>query len=140
MILLDTTVLAYSVGMDHPLREPARAILDAHRQGHLEATTTVEVLQEFLHIRSRRHGRTNAADLTLAFADAFDLISTSPAELRTAARLFVRHQALGAFDAVLAAVTIERRMDALVSADHAYAGVADLRWVDLGKSHDLLGE
>ena len=64
MIILDTTVLAYAVGEDHPLREPCRRLLAAHANGSIEATTTVEVLQEFTHVRARRRSRQDAARLT----------------------------------------------------------------------------
>jgi hypothetical protein len=131
VILLDTTVLAYAVGADHPLRDPSRWLLRAHRDGTIEATTTVEVLQEFLHIRSRRHGRADAVALTLRFADAFELLPTSPEDLARGAGLFVRHPDLGAFDAVLAGVAIGRGARALVSADRAFAGIDGLPWVDL---------
>nr|MBA2294907.1 VapC toxin family PIN domain ribonuclease [Actinomycetota bacterium] len=46
MIVLDTTVLVYAVGDDHQLREPARAIVAAVESGDVQATTTVEAVQE----------------------------------------------------------------------------------------------
>ena len=46
-------------------------------------------------------------------------------------RLFERDEALGAFDAVLAAAAIAQRAEALVSAHRAFAHVRGLRWVDL---------
>ncbi|MFV2064310.1 MAG: type II toxin-antitoxin system VapC family toxin, partial [Chloroflexota bacterium] len=103
MILLDTTVLVYAVGVDHPLRAPAQWLLRAHGARDIEATTTAEVLQEFLHVRSRRRSRSEAASLVQEFVDAFDVIRTSPADLVAGADLYVRHPGLGAFDAVLAA-------------------------------------
>jgi hypothetical protein len=131
VIILDTTVLAYAVGEEHPLRGPSRWLLRAHGDGLVEATTTVEVLQEFLHIRSRRRGRGDAVDLTLRFAEAFDTLATSRDDLVAGARLFGRHPRLGAFDAVLAAVALGRGARALVSGDRAFAEVAGLPWVDL---------
>jgi uncharacterized protein len=132
VILLDTTVLAYATGSEHPLRGPSRRLLAAQRDGRIVATTTVDVLQEFLHVRARRHGRDDAVALTLRFAEAFDLLLTSPDELAVGAGLFARQPHLGAFDAVLAAVAIERHASALVSADRAFGGITDLTWVSLG--------
>ena len=57
MILLDTSVLVYAVGAEHPLREPCRAVIAAVGDGTIAATTTVEVLQEFAHVPARRRGR-----------------------------------------------------------------------------------
>jgi predicted nucleic acid-binding protein len=44
--------------------------------------------------------------------------------------LFERYPALGAFDAVLAAVALNQRTEALVSADRAFGHVPNLQWVD----------
>ncbi len=46
--------------------------------------------------------------------------------------LFEAHAGLGAFDAVLAAVAINRSAQALVSADRSFGSVANLSWVDPG--------
>jgi len=46
--------------------------------------------------------------------------------------LFEQDEALGSFDALLAAVAVNRGSDALVSADAAFAGVPGLHWVDPG--------
>ena len=54
MIVLDTTVLVYAKGIDHPLRQPCRKLIDLIADGRIEATTTVEVIQEFVHVRARR--------------------------------------------------------------------------------------
>jgi uncharacterized protein len=71
VILLDTTVPVYAVGVDHPLREPGRLILQAHAAGSLEATTTVEVIQGFTHVRARRQPRAHAVVLARRYAAAF---------------------------------------------------------------------
>lgn len=56
MIVLDTTVLVYATGSGYPLREPGRRLVDAVANGVLTARTTVEVIQEFMHVRARRVG------------------------------------------------------------------------------------
>ncbi|CAN5575730.1 type II toxin-antitoxin system VapC family toxin [soil metagenome] len=131
MILLDTTVLAYAVGEEHALRRPARWLLEAHGSGRIEATTTVEVLQEFLHIRSRRRPHADAVRLTREFAVAFDLQIIIADDLEVGLDLYLRTPRLGAFDAMLAAVATRRKVRALVSADRAFAGVEGLPWLDL---------
>lgn len=40
MIVLDTTVLVYATGAEHPLRAPCRLLIDMIAQGKVEATTT----------------------------------------------------------------------------------------------------
>ena len=134
MIILDTTVLAYAVGDDHPLREPCRRLLAAHGEGRVTATTTIEVIQEFAHIRARRRTRSDAVAIARQYLTAFSVLATNADDLEHGLTLFEQHAALGAFDSVLAAVALERRAQALVSADHAFASVPGLRWVDPGSA------
>jgi predicted nucleic acid-binding protein len=130
MILVDTTVLAYAVGSEHRLRAPCRRLLEAHGDGRLDLATTVEVLQEFTHVRARRRARDDAVRLTRLFAEALTVIETSPEDLERGLDLFLNHDELGAFDAVLAGVAMRRDGEALVSADRAFAVVPGLRYVD----------
>jgi len=130
VILVDTTVLAYSVGSDHPLRVPCRRLLEAHGDGAIDIATTVEVLQEFTHVRARRRSREDAVALTNLFADALTVLETSVDDLHSGLDLFLRHEQLGSFDAVLAGVAIRRDVEALVSADRAFGVVGGLRHWD----------
>lgn len=130
MIILDTTVLVYAVGIEHPLRGPCRRILRAHADGAIEAVTTVEVVQEFAHVRARRRTRAAAAAVARRYAAGLALLAAGPEDLEVGLELFERQAALGAFDAVLAAVALNRGAEALVSADAAFGEVAGLRRVD----------
>lgn len=129
MILLDTTVLCYAVGSEHTYREPTRRLLGAIRNGELRASTTVQVVQEFVHVRSRRRGREGAAELATAYLRLLSPLAVTDEDvLDDALRLFVATPGLGSFDALLAA-TVLRQSDTLVSADRAFAGVRGLRHV-----------
>jgi uncharacterized protein len=130
VILLDTTVLSYAVGAEHPSREPCRRLLQAHANGQIEAATTIEVVQEFLHVRARRRSRQDALALARHYMAALTLLATRAEDLELGLTLFDRYPALGAFDAVLAAVALNERMDALVSADRGFGTVANLAWTD----------
>jgi uncharacterized protein len=123
-------VLAYAVGDDHGLREPCRRILRAHGEGLLEATTTIEAIQEFTHIRARRRTRADAVGVARHYIVSLRPIMTTTEDLNRGLELFERHPELGAFDAVLAAVAIEHGAGALVSADHAFASIPNVRWID----------
>lgn len=130
MIVLDTTVLAYSVGTEHRFREPCVRLLDAVGDGVLVATTTPEVLQEFAHIRARRRDRADAADLAEAFADLLaPLVTVDEDAFRSGMRVFRGHPAVGAFDAVLIGAAVSAGAATVVSADAAFAGVAGIRHV-----------
>ena len=125
MIVVDTTVFVYAAGAEHALRDPCRALIRAVTDGRIEATTTVEVIQEFVHVRARRRDRGDAAERGRELARLFrPLLSLGDAELALGLQLFEQHGALGAFDAVLAAATKLSGADALVSADLAFATVS----------------
>jgi uncharacterized protein len=131
VIVLDTSVLVYAVGADHPLAGPCKRLLDAVAAGAVVATTIVEVVQEFTHVRSRRRGRADAAALARDFARVLaPLLVVDENTLERAIRLFERHERLDAFDALLAAAALEADAEALVSADRAFAGIRGLRYVD----------
>ncbi len=132
MIVLDTTVLVYAVGDDHALREPARSIVQAVEEGTVQATTSVEAIQEFVHVRARRSDRSDAAALGRAYATLLSpLLQPTEDDLEKGLRLFEREERLGPFDAVLAATAIAAKADALISADTAFDGIRGLRWADL---------
>lgn len=130
MIVVDTTVLVYAVGVDHPLRTPCRRLVEAVEAGEIVATTTVEVIQEFAHLRARRRSSTDAAELAESYADLLaPLLVVEEPELREGLRLFERRPDLGSFDAVLAATARGAGAWALISADAAFGDVPQLSHV-----------
>ena len=130
MIVLDTSILVYAKGDEHPLRDPCRALVEAVAGRGLEATTTPEVIQEFVHVRSRRRGRGDAAELGRSFSNLLGpLLWVTQSHLVAGLRLFERHPRLGAFDAVLAAAAIDAGAEALVSADITFGEVRSLHHV-----------
>lgn len=121
MIVLDATVLVYAVGSEHPLRDPCRDLVAAIAAGRVRATTTVEVLQEFTHVRARRRGREDAAALARDYVDVLaPLAIVGEDDLQEGLRLYARSSRLGAFDAVLAATAGRVNAAAIVSADAAF--------------------
>jgi uncharacterized protein len=127
MIVLDATVLVYAKGADHPLRDPCRRLVDAVARGRLDATSTVEVIQEFVHVRAQRRGRSDAVALGRDYTDLLaPLLRVEEEHLRRGLSLFEHNERLGAFDAVLAAAALDIGVSAFISADSAFAHVADL--------------
>jgi uncharacterized protein len=130
MIVLDTTVLVYAKGTAHPLRDSCRRLIAAIAERELDATTTVEVVQEFVHVRAQRRERSDAVALGGDYADLLaPLLTVGDEHLRRGLALFERSERLGAFDAVLAATALEAGASALVSADGAFASIAGLHHV-----------
>ncbi|MEZ4595950.1 MAG: type II toxin-antitoxin system VapC family toxin [Chloroflexota bacterium] len=131
MIVLDTTVLVYATGTEHPLRTPCRLLIDLIAQGKVEATTTPEVIQEYAHVRARRLTRPEAARTARDFAGLLRPLLTVDASMLTMGlRIFEQTPAIGSFDAVLAAASIALAADALVSADRGFANIKELRYLD----------
>jgi predicted nucleic acid-binding protein len=125
VIVLDTTVLVYAKGADHPLRAPCRELVAGIAEGAVQATTSVEVIQEFVHVRARRRGRQDAAATGYDYAELLSpLLDVRREDLQRGLALFERSDRLGAFDAVLAAAAIASNASALVSADIAFATLA----------------
>lgn len=142
MILLDTTVLVYAVGTEHELRLPCRRILHAHGAGTIQASTTVDVIQEFVHVRARRRNRADAAVLGRHYLSALTILPTGSDDLERGLSLFVDFPRIGSFDALLAAVALNHRVQALVRADRAFGTVTGLPWINPASSalNGLLGE
>ncbi len=130
MIVLDTTVLVYAVGADHPLREPCQLLIRAIADGTILATTTIEVIQEFAHVRARRRDRKDAAALARDYIELLSpLLIVEETDLREGLRLFEEGSGFGSFDAVLAAAAHAAGAEALVSADTGFSGIPAIRHV-----------
>ncbi len=131
MIVLDTTILVYAVGADHRLAEPCRRLMETIETRRVEATTAVEVIQEFAHVYARRRERRDASRLARSYADLLaPLLVFDRDDLERGLGLFERHAPLGAFDALLAAAALGRESDALVSTDAAFRGVPRLKLIE----------
>jgi predicted nucleic acid-binding protein len=127
VIVLDTTVLVYAKGVEHPLRGPCRELIGAIAKGSVQATTSVEAIQEFVHVRARRRNRDDAAALGRDYAELLSPLLVIDGEgLREGLALFERVPSLGAFDAVLAAAATFAGASAMVSADTGFGEIPGL--------------
>ena len=124
MIVLDTSVLVYAVGADHPFREPCLRLLAGAPSRRM--TTTAAVIQEFVHVRQRRRSRADAVALGRAYLDLLSpLLDVPDLVVGDALDLMVEHPRLGAFDAALAAAATRARCTALVATDKAFSELRD---------------
>lgn len=129
MIVLDTTVLVYAVGIEHPFREPCRQLISAAEDRNVELRTTVEVVQEFVHVRARRRDREDAVARGRSYLTLLSpLLPTDEAHLREALAIFRDSSGVGMFDAVLASVAM-RAGASLVSANFGFGVIGGLRHV-----------
>lgn len=122
MIFVDTNVLMYAVGGEHPLRREARSFFEAALERHHRLATSVEVLQELLHayLPVNRLETLDAA-LTLAEAGIAVVWPVEPDDVLLARALVSRHPGLGARDLLHLACGKRREVAEIKTFDRALA-------------------
>lgn len=129
--LYDTAVFVYAVGAEHPYREPCRAIVERARQGELEGEASVELVQEFTHVRVRRTGdRREAVTLGRQVAQLCRLHDFEQRDIPLVMNLVSQHERLGVRDAVFAATALNRGVPVILSPDAAFDDVQGMRRID----------
>jgi uncharacterized protein len=129
--LYDTNIFVYAVGDAHPHREPCRAVIERAQAGRLLGEASPDLLQEFLHQRTRRTGdRAGASALARDVARLCRFDELSEADALRALDLFARYESLSASDAVFAAFALNRGIDTILSVDTDLDGIEGLTRVD----------
>lgn len=127
-VLLDTAVLMYAAGRDHPMREPARDLLRAARAGNLDAVISAEVVQEVLHrfAGGDRHedGVRLADTATRTFGP---VLSIDHGVMRRTIDLARRHPTAKARDLVHVATCQAYELEAIVSPDVDFDRIGEVR-------------
>jgi hypothetical protein len=132
MVFLDTNVFLYAAGRDHPLRDPARRVLERFEEGALAANTNVEVVQEILYVLGRRGLLREGLRLARLILALFpEPLSLTPADLADACDLLDRHPDLSPRDAVHIATMRNHGLDTVISADVHFDAVPGIRRIDL---------
>jgi uncharacterized protein len=127
-LFLDAHVFLYAIGADSPHRTACRAVLEAVGQGKLDGVTSSEVLQEILHVRSRRMNVKDAASAVRAAADlVVEVLPVTRGDVLEACRMLEVHAGLGARDALHAAVMKNSEVHILVSVDRDFDAVPELK-------------
>ena len=130
-LFLDANVFLYAIGADSPHRALCRDVLQAVGQGKLDGITSSEVLQEVLHVRSRRVNVTDAATAVRAAADLVaEVLPVTAQDVLDACSLVEVHASLGARDALHAAVMQNAQVHMLVSIDRDFDALPDLKRIE----------
>jgi uncharacterized protein len=132
-VFVDTAIIMYAAGGDHPLREPSRRVLRAIASGVVAGLTSAEVIQEILH-RFLGRGETDtgaamARNALELFAPVIPITHSVMARMPDLAR---EHPGLAARDLVHVATCREVGITVLVSPDRGFDDVAGLQRVDPG--------
>lgn len=122
MIFVDTNVIMYAVGRDHPLREQAQSFFEEHFESKQRLLTSAEVLQELMHayIPVQRIETLDRA-FTLVESTVHQVWSIEPEDVRFARSLMGRYPELGARDLLHLACCRRRRVSRMRTYDRTLA-------------------
>ena len=128
MIFVDTNVLMYAVGREHPLRSEARAFFEKTLEEGEALGTSAEVLQELLHayLPVDRLATLDAA-ITLAEGRIATIWPVELDDVRLARSLMERHPGLGARDLLHLASCVRRDVDRVRTFDRGLAAAFEER-------------
>lgn len=128
-VFVDTAILMYAGGAEHPLRRPCRELLERVATGDVRAVTSVEVVQEILH----RFRPSSVSDVGQRMARAaLELFApVLPITHRTMERALAlaalaEHDRLSSRDLVHAALCQEEGIAVIVSPDRGFDAVEGL--------------
>jgi predicted nucleic acid-binding protein len=130
-VFVDSAVLMFAAGREHPLRAPSLRFLDQVADGSIQAITSVEVVQEILHryisLRRPDLARIVAQDAQDMFAP---VVPITHALMRRVPMLADKYPRLQARDLVHVATCIHEGVTEIVSPDKAFDQVSELRRID----------
>jgi uncharacterized protein len=130
-LFLDSNVFLYAAGREHPLRDACRQLLERVAAGEVTAATSSEVLQEILHVLTRRGLRREAVELTRSILDLVpEVLAVRRQELALACELMEERHELNPRDAIHVATLRGYGLQTIVTADHHFDGIDDVRRLD----------
>lgn len=128
---IDTAIIMYAAGGEHPLRAPSRNILQRIGDGDLDGVVSVEVIQEIVH-RFTRIGRSGIGQAQAI--EAMDLFAPvlpiTHALMRRVPELAARYPRLDSRGVVHVATCIHEGISEMISPDLAFDQVAEVRRID----------
>jgi hypothetical protein len=121
VILVDTNVIMYAAGAEHPHKKPSVAFLERVARGEIEATIDAEVLQEILH-RYRTIGRWEDGRRVYDLARQLfrNVVPVTAEVLDRARRILDTDRRIMARDALHAAVVMAEGLEAVCSWDRDF--------------------
>lgn len=133
MILVDTNVIMYAAGSEHPHKLPSLQLLEQVANGEVEAIINAETLQEILHrYRSIKRWADGRRVYDLARQLFPEIIPITSEVLDQARRLLDANTRLMARDALHAAVVIGEGLDAIYTYDRDFDGIPGVRRMEPG--------
>lgn len=129
-VFVDTSVIMYASGAEHPHRAACRAVLERVADGTLDAMTSTEVVQEILH-RFARGRRDTGRRMAQGVLDLFgDLVPVDRPTVDAAVRIYADNPQVSARDALHVATCVTRAISEIVSVDTGFDPVVEVRRVE----------
>lgn len=129
-VFIDTSVIMYAAGAPHRHRASCQAVLRQVANGELQATTSVEVVQEILHRFSRGQRETGAL-MAQHVLDLFGpLLAVDQAAITGAVSRFRQSPALSARDSLHVATCLMNDITEIVTVDTGFDAVDDVTRID----------
>jgi hypothetical protein len=118
LILVDSNIIMYAAGAEHPYKGPSVAFLESVAEGKVEATIDAEVLQEILHRYRALNRWTDGRKVYDLARRIFPTVLPVTVEILDRARILLdEYDGLMARDALHAAVVETNSLEAICSYD-----------------------
>jgi predicted nucleic acid-binding protein len=128
---VDSNIIMYAVGGEHPYRDPCLGILDRIVQESLAVVVSTEIHQEILHRYSSlglgQMARQVSAHLETIIPTA---LPVTLADIRRVRQLAERYPAFKARDLVHAAVMLENGLSSIISTDRHFDQMDEIERID----------
>ena len=128
---VDSNIIMYAVGAEHPYRRPCLDALDRIVHENLPAVVSSEIHQEILH----RYLSLGLIDMAQQVSAKLETIipTTLPVtlvDIRRVRQLAARYSSLKARDLVHAAVMLENDLSRILSTDRHFDQMAEIERID----------
>lgn len=126
-MFVDTSIVMYAAGAEHPHRASCRLVLRRVADGSIDAVTSTEVVQEILH-RFAQGRRETGHRMARGVLDLFgDLIPVDRRSITGALSFYASHPQLSARDALHVATCRANDITEIVSVDTGFDAVSEVR-------------
>ncbi len=128
---IDTAVVMFAAGREHPLRLPCQEVLRDVSVGDVDAVTSAEVIQEILHRFSGTQHRDIGVTMAENTLELFSpVLSITHAVMSRMPQLMLENPHLTARDVVHVATCKEFQIETIVSPERGFDAVAGLHRID----------
>jgi uncharacterized protein len=128
---IDANIVLYSVGKPHPLKAPCLAVMEDLARRTILSATNIEVLQEILHIYSRRGERSFGIEMAQNLSSLVTtVLAVTPEDFARALIFHRQYPDLMARDSLHLASLHNNRITHIVSVDKHFDNLPGITRID----------